>query len=355
MEMFKMLVFVFILIALICSGLSVAKKNEFYSDYCSPKNTNTINAIFSILIFLSHAVTYVKLDGILDAPYFEFRSFLGQLVVVTYLFFSGFGIMESIKKKGTPYVKAMPVNRFFKLWYHFAIVVLLYTVVSVGFAGKRYSILHWLLSFTGLKAIGNSNWYLFVTFALYIIVILSFLIFKKSQKIALASVCILSVGFVLLEKEMGLGSRYYNTLLCFPLGMLFSMLKPYIDKVFMKNDILWFIGFSASVVLFAYFSQNRDNRLLYYILFTFFALAVIVMFMMKVNISNSVLDWFGQHIFSFFILQRIPMILLREFGYNKNGYFFIIVSFFGTVFLSVIFDAFTDKLDSIIFKKLKQK
>ena len=41
---------------------------------------------------------------------------------------------------------------------------------------------------------------------------------------------------------------------------------------------------------------------------------------------------------------------LREFGYNKNGYFFIIVSFFGTVFLSVIFDAFTDKLDSIIFK-----
>ena len=108
MEMFKMLVFVFTLIVLICSGLSVAKKNEFYSDYCSPKNTNTINAIFSILIFLSHAVTYVKLDGVLDAPYFEFRSFLGQLVVVTYLFFSGFGIMESIKKKGTPYVKAMP-------------------------------------------------------------------------------------------------------------------------------------------------------------------------------------------------------------------------------------------------------
>lgn len=351
-----MLVFIFILIALICSGLSVAKKNEFYSDYCSPKNTNTINAIFSILIFLSHAVTYVKLEGVLDGPYFEFRSFLGQLVVVTYLFFSGFGIMESIKKKGIPYVKAMPKNRFFKLWYHFAIVILLYTVVSVGIAGKRYSITHWLLSFTGLKAIGNSNWYLFVTFALYIIVIVSFLIFRKSQKFALASVCILSVGFVILEKELGLGSRYYNTLLCFPLGMFFSMLKPYIDKVFMKNDILWFVGFSASVVLFAYFSQNRDNRLLYYILFTFFALAVIVMFMMKVNISNSVLDWFGQHIFSFFILQRIPMILLREFGYNKNGYFFIIVSFFGTIFLSVIFDAFTDKLDSIIFtRKLKQK
>lgn len=348
-----MLIFVLILVAVICSGITVSKKNEFYGDYCSPKNTNTINAIFAILIFLSHAVTYIKPNGLLDAPYLDFREFHGQLVVVTYLFFSGFGIMESIKKKGISYVKAMPVNRFFKLWYHFAIVILLYTVVSVGIAGKRYALSHWLLAFTGLKAIGNSNWYLFVTFALYIIVIVSFLIFKKSNKIALVSVAVLSVAFVLFEKEIGLGSRYYDTLLCFPLGMFFSQLKPYIDKIFMKNDIVWFTGFSISVLLFAYFSQNRSERFLYYILFTFFALAVIVLFMVKVNISSSVLDWFGQHIFSFFILQRIPMIILRELGYNKEEYFFIIVSFFGTVFLSVIFDAFTDKLDSIIFKNKK--
>lgn len=348
-----MLVFVLILSFLICSGLTVSEKNEFYSDYCSPKNTGTINAIFSILIFLSHAVTYIELDGVLDLPYFDFRTFHGQLVVVTYLFFSGFGIMESIKKKGMPYVKAMRVNRFFKLWYHFAIVILLFTVVSVGIAGDHFSFSHWLLSFTGFKSIGNSNWYMFVTFVLYIIVIVSFLIFKKSDKLALVCVGVLCVGFVFLEKNAGLGTAFYNTALCFPLGMFFSVFKPYIDRIFMKNDIVWFIGFFASVVLFVYFSQNRNQRFLYYVLFTFFALAVIVLFMMKVNIRNSVLDWFSQHIFSFFILQRIPMILLREFGYNQNGYFFIIVSFFGTVFLSVIFDTITDKLDSIIFKKRK--
>jgi len=347
------LVFVLILSFLICSGLTVAKKDEFFSDYCSPRNTNTINAIFSVLIFLSHSVTYIELDGVLDAPYFEFRAFHGQLVVVTYLFFSGFGIMESIKKKGTPYVKAMPVNRFFKLWYHFAIVILLYTVVSVGIAGNKYSLSRWLLSFTGFKSIGNSNWYMFVTFSLYILVIVSFLIFKKSRILAFACFGALCVGFVFAEKKAGLGAAFYNTALCFPLGMFFSLIKPYIDKIFMKNDIFWFTGFSASVVLFAYFSQNRNQNFLFYVLFTFFALAVIVLFMMKVNIKNSVFDWFGQHIFSFFILQRIPMILLKNFGYNKEDYFFIIISFFATVFLSVIFDAFTNKLDSIIFKNKK--
>ena len=348
-----MLIFIFVLLALICWRASVAKKNGFHRDYCSPKNTNTVNAIFSVLIFLSHAVTYVKLDGVLDTPYFALRSFLGQLVVVTYLFFSGFGIMESIKKKGTPYVKAMPVQRFFKLWYHFAIVILLYTVVSVGILGKKYSLSRWLLSFIGLKSIGNSNWYLFVTFCLYIIVIFSFLVFKKTQKFALVSVCVLSIGFVILEKEMGLANRYYNTLLCFPFGMVFSVLKPDIDKHLMKNAITWRIGFLASLVLFVIFSCIRGKMLVCYVLCTFFALAVVVIFMMKVRISNPIFDWFGKHIFSFFILQRIPMILLKYYGLNKNGYVFIIVSFFATILLSVIFDAFTDKLDSIIFKKRK--
>ena len=225
-----MLVFVLVLAFLICSGLTVAKKDEFHKEYCSPQNTNTINAIFSVLIFLSHAVTYVELNGVLDLPYFEFKGFHGQLVVVTYLFFSGFGIMESIKKKGVSYVKAMPINRFFKLWYHFAIVILLYTVVSVGIAGKEYSLSRWLLSFTGFKSIGNSNWYMFVTFVLYIFVIASFLLFKKSKKLGVLCVGVLCAGYVLIAKMSGLGTVFYNTALCFPLGMLFSMLKPYIDK-----------------------------------------------------------------------------------------------------------------------------
>ena len=65
---------------------------------------------------------------------------------------------------------------------------------------------------------------------------------------------------MVLEKEVGLAGRYYNTLLCFPLGMFFSEIKPYIDKVFMKSDIIWFTGFFASIAIFAFFSQNRKEE-----------------------------------------------------------------------------------------------
>ena len=46
-----MLIVVIILIAIMCAGMTVKGKNEFFEDYCSHKNTNTVNAIFSILIF----------------------------------------------------------------------------------------------------------------------------------------------------------------------------------------------------------------------------------------------------------------------------------------------------------------
>ncbi len=351
-----MIIFVLILFAIICSGLTVAKKNEFYTDYCSQKNTSTINAIFSILIFLSHCLTYIKMEGVFDQPYLDIRKFLGQIVVVTYLFFSGYGIMESIKKKGTDYVKKMPVNRLFKLWYHFAIVVVMYVIVSNGILKKGYPLKTIILAFTGYATVGNSNWYLFVIFAMYITVIVSFLIFRKNKILAVILASVLSVAFVIVEKKvLDLPSQYYNTVCCFPAGMIFSLAKPYIDKILMKNDIVWFTAFTAGAAVFAYFSLNRNENLVYYTMFTLTALAVIVMFMMKANISNSILDWFGQHIFSFFILQRIPMLLIRHLGFADREYFFIITSFFGTIFLSVLFDTAMDKLDSVIFKPRKKK
>ena len=347
-----MLIYIFILIAIICSGLTAAKKNEFFKDYCSPKNTATINGIFSVLIFLSHSVQYLKLDGVLDGPYFDLRNFLGQLVVVTYLFYSGYGIMESARKKGTAYIKDMPKNRLFKLWYHFGIVVILY-IITAFITGRKLDLLKTILAFTGLTSVGNSNWYMFVTFAMYIIIIVAFLIFRKSNKPALLGVFVLTGVFAYVEYKAGLASRFYNTIFCFPAGMLFSELKPYVDKALMKNDITWYSGFTVIGAVFIFFSHNRDASLIHHSLFAILGALLITVAFMKINVSSSILDWFGEHIFSFFILQRIPMALLKFAGINKIPVAFIIFSFFSTVLLAMLFDTAMDKLDKKIFKSAR--
>lgn len=345
------LIFLILFFAMLLGGVNTARKNEFFMDYCSPENTSRVNAIFSILIFFSHVTGYIDLTGDINTIYFDFRNFFGQGVVVTYLFYSGYGMMESIKRKGMDYIKSMPFNRFFKLWYHFAIVIALYVIAGLA-VGRKFKLVNVLLSLTGYKAVGNSNWYLFATFALYIIVFVSFMIFRNKKYLAVTSVFVLTMIFMVWERSMDLPPRFYNTVLCLPTGMLFSLLKPYVEKIITKNDIVWFTAFSSLLLVTAYFALNSKTGLNYY-LYMLTLVILIVVATMKINIKSSVLDWFGAHIFSFFILQRLPMIILQSLGFNKQPYMFVMLSFFATVFLSLVFDECMDKLDSIIFKKKK--
>lgn len=347
-----MLVFILILAMIIISGLTAKGKNEFFTDYCSPKNTATVNAVFSVLIFLSHSASYLDFSNTaMNSSYFVIRNFLSQTVVVTYLFYSGYGIMESIKKKKHDYVKSMPVNRFFKLWYHFSIIIVMFVFVAL-ISNKNYSWDRYLLAFTGFESIGNSNWYMFITFALYIIVFVAFMIFKNSNILAVSSVFILTFAFVLIEMNLlDLSVIFYDTIFCFPLGMLFSLIKPYVDKVVMKNDIIWLIFVSGVFTVCMVGAQNRSEHILYRMLFMCTAPILITLLTMKLQCRSSILDWFGNHIFSFFMLQRIPMLLLQFMNFDNEPYLFIGLSFFGTVFLATIFDEFTDRLDKIIFKK----
>ena len=346
-----MLIYVIILLILVVGGITAKGKNEFFADYLCPKNTSTVNAIFSVLIFLSHGVQYVTLKGPLDAPYFEMRTFLGQIVVVTYLFFSGYGIMESITKKGKAYVKAMPWKRFFGLWYQFAIVVMLYILTNLA-VGKSMTVKNGLLAFTGYTSVGNSNWYLFATFMLYAIVYVAFLLAGKRRVIGVAVTCALSVVYVaVLIETKWLPARFYNTFLCFPLGMVYSCVKPKVDSLLMKNDGIWISAFVCTLTAFLYCSQNRTDSRLTEIAFYLLAVLVIVLFMMKVQIRSTVLDWFGSHIFSFFILQRIPMIALKQLGFAGKPHFFLVVCFFATVLMATFFDMFIGKCNALIYKK----
>ncbi|MDE5670407.1 MAG: hypothetical protein K2I14_02950, partial [Eubacterium sp.] len=153
-----MLLFLFAVFFVVMINNQTKGSNAFFKDYSSPAQTTAINGIFVLLVFLSHAAQYVKLNGVMDKPYDLLKTFLGQLVVVTFLFFSGYGMMESICKKGKAYVKNIPGGRLFKVWYHFAIAVLFYIILNLSL-GRSYSVKTTLLAFTGWSSISNSNWY----------------------------------------------------------------------------------------------------------------------------------------------------------------------------------------------------
>jgi len=91
-----------ILLCLLCIMLykvKLAPVQSFHNDYLSHKNTVLVNGVFVILVYLSHSSAKVELSHSLDTFYLLFKQHLLQLVVVTFLFYSGYGMCESMKRK----------------------------------------------------------------------------------------------------------------------------------------------------------------------------------------------------------------------------------------------------------------
>lgn len=344
-----------LLTALIClPGIKLAPVGSFHNDYISKNQTTAINGIFTLLVFWSHVSTYIKLDGNLDAYYTSFKGYMLQAVVVPFLFYSGYGMMESIKKNGNAYVRQIPKNRFLKVLLHFDIAVVLYLIVNAIF-GKTFSLSRILLSLTGYSAVGNSNWYIFAVLGLYVITFIAFMIAGRKNLLGIALATALSVGFVLAQMLLKRDSWCYDTIILFPVGMIFSATKPFIEKIITKHDLVYLAGVAVAAVTYILFYKKRSGGIEFYSMWAILFMALIVLFTFKVKIGNKLLMFFGSHVFSIYILQRIPMIIFSKLGIaSANKYIFVVLCFAVTVAISVLFDKFTDKLNAVIFPKKKR-
>lgn len=60
-------------------------------DYLDKKQTASINGFFIILVFICHFSSYVELNNQYDKLFLLFYEKICQLVVTTFLFYSGYG------------------------------------------------------------------------------------------------------------------------------------------------------------------------------------------------------------------------------------------------------------------------
>ena len=98
--------FIFCLLSII--NITIKGNNNFFKDYMALENTSPIKGIFVWLIIMSHYRGYYKTTQIYICR--KILSYFGQKMVSLFLFYSGYGIIESIKKKGINYAKTLPIK-----------------------------------------------------------------------------------------------------------------------------------------------------------------------------------------------------------------------------------------------------
>lgn len=304
-----------------------------------------------MIVLLSHASSYLTLDGsLLDSSFnFIVGNLISQSMVSLFLFYSGYGVMLSIDKKGETYVKSIPFKRVLKVLLHFDIAVILYLIVDI-IIGEKVGIKEFALSLLGWDSIGNSNWYIFDILVLYLLTYVSFIIFKNNKGIGLAINVVLCGVFTIVMHQLK-NVWWYDTVMCYAVGMIYYPAKPAIDNFVKKNKIFYWllllVTLGATVICFSF----RDNLCFLILKHIFFTLTIVVV-TMKFNINNKILIFLGTHLFSIYILQRLPMIVMSNLGV-ENKYLFVILSIAVTIPLALLFDFAVGKIDKKVFSQKK--
>lgn len=233
----------------------------------------------------------------------DIRSFLGQMIVVPFMFYSGYGMFVNTKNR-RGYIDSIPSKRVLTVLLNFDVAVMIFIIADI-ILGREITLKQGLLSLIAWDSVGNSNWYIFSIIVLYLFTYISAKLFGYSRNalITLSSLVILyslAMGFIK-------PSWWYNTTFAYAFGSIYCYYKKQIED-FIKRYYLAILFMSlVSFILIVMLPDARGFREnIRSIIFSF----LIVVITMKVAVKNKFLSWSGRNLFPLYIYQRLPMLVL---------------------------------------------
>lgn len=355
-----MLCFFLIYIATILWGIKVNTKRT--SEYVDIEHTQAVKGIFILLVFFSHFNLGIAYTAPMDKLYERIVNFFGQTMVTMFLFYSGYGVMESIRKKGSEYINGIPKKRILTTVIRFDTAVVIYIIVY-ALLGQFFTPSHYVLALLGWESVGNSHWYIFDIILLYFLTFISFKItyFFPRQRTNVAAMVVLvttCVGVLFLIRHSWIKPIWwYDTIVCYSLGIFYSLYRERIEKIVNRNVATWIVAMVLLWGAFLFFWKIKFNiwmnlaaNITFTIAFTFFT--------MRILFKNKVLIWCGKHLFEIFILHRLPLFVLKVCGLDQvNVYMYFIGAVVITLALIFPFKYLTDWIvkfvESILEKRCK--
>lgn len=338
-----MIIFYFLIVVAALIGIKYRKSQKEKDTYFSKESTNAIKGIFILMVFLRHANQYVSKSEyeyamIWDKMFSLIDALLDQLIVVMFLFISGYGVMSSIKKKGNVYIKSIAKHRVLNTLLNFDVAVFFFFILAL-ITGRPFTCRQAFLSLLAWESLGNSTWYIFVIIACYFSTFMSFLIVERGVEhkrymggMIINIVILLTIGF-LLDKA---GKVWYDTMVSYPIGMLFAIYKDKIDTFVMLK---WTYSTCLIVCMFLFvlsyvypFFLNHQSvtwgggGCFWWNVRIVSMIGLTVLLMMKIKIGNLFLVWLGINLFPLYIYQRIPLIIISTY-FTYNPYILFSVGF----------------------------
>ena len=344
--------FIFLLLLIILKDAKLCVRGN--TTYLSKEQTNAIKGIFILLVIFRHFKQYVGNLSILDKTLVLWDDYLDQLIVVMFLFYSGYGVFLSIKNKGKDYIDKFLVKRVLPVLAQFMAIVVVYYGIGL-LMGKAYSVKQLLLSLIGWQSVGNSNWYIFGIISLYLITYISAVV-SKEKEVSFFVLSFVMTVFLIVGLSYVKENYWYNTLGVYFFGMLYARFEKRITKLFL-NPFVYVVGFCIFAYIY-HITRTYSGFLVCYQLMSILFAFLIVLITMRVKIGNRYLLFWGENLFPAYMLQRLPMILLqgREVASDVVVYFLYVLTLTGLLvvlyakIMKCINKGIGHKVDSFLLK-----
>ena len=270
---------------------------------------NAIKGISILLVFVRHANQYVRecgysYDSLGDNLFLTIDHAIGQLCVVMFLFYSGYGTQLSILKKGDEYVKRIPVRRCLTTLLNFDVAVVVFLVINL-LLGNAVPFSKLCTSLVAWVSIGNSNWYIFDIILCYFISFVSSRIVSgpRARFLVMLLLVTLLIGTLHVLKQ----SWWYDTLLAYPAGALLALKK---DEFFELARKYYLPVLACALMLFLLFANVGHVYVVTGNLASVMFAIMVVIVTMRVKVQNGLLAWLGKNLFPMYIYQRVPMMVI---------------------------------------------
>ncbi len=336
--------------------VSFFRKNK--SDtFLDKTSSQSIKGLFILMIVLSHILNTFPYDGFLFVPISYFRAILGQLVVSFFFFTSGFGITKSINQKGQAYSKTILVNRFLRIIIYSFILLIPYYIYCFC-VGETHSNSDYFLSLFGLFSFGNESWFLFVILFCYLCCGIVFMFNFKNKYVPYIIISMLVVLFIIIAFLLKVDSNYYDTIICFVLGiwtsLFFERINAFLRKTF-RSIILMVL--SVLIVPLMYFLSHNyfPISLPYLLCFSLSNISFCVFFVCLtkiVSIKSPVLVLLGNASFGIFMMHKLTIIIFSKTQFIANQYVFYAVLFLLSVLVGIPFLFVFKILDRKVMKPI---
>lgn len=325
--------------------------------YLSRDWTSFVNAFFISLVVCSHSLVLFE-TSIRDYYYEKITAsgiaLFGQLMVTTFFFYSGYGIMLSLlTRKG--YTKTLIYPRFCNLSTNFILAVSVYFVVHC-ILKEEIILSDFLGGLHNFSVLGNPTWFILMTLLIYVLTYVCFFFHngKNTNKIAILLTILLTIIIFLVSKIKPL--NWVNTLLCFPAGMFYCLKGESIEKLMKKTRIPSIIYALIFIVTgrYVYSSGHSCSSYIQNIGGIIFAIGITWFCgSFQWRKPSQVLIWLGgSGLFSVYMFHLLPMRVLTKLGLNtENPYLIYFSVTVATILLVYIANIGYKKINNLLFAR----